>query len=345
LLPELKEGADVHAEESAQPDTEPGLAEPRADGGRIPDFFLVGHSKSGTTALYEMLSQHPRVFVGRKEPRYFATELHERDLPRPGGTPKTLHEYEAWFRGAAPDQIVGDISPDYLWSHHAAGLIAQARPDARIIAILREPASFLHSLHRQWLKVYVETETDFARALELEEERRRGRSIPPNTYWPKALFYSDHVRYVEQLRRFHEHFPRDRVLILIYDDYRRDNEATVRTVLHFLGLQQQHEVLARHANPSVEVRAPRLHALLNELIIARGPLTKAVKGSLTTMMPMRLRQRILHATRKRLIFGQPAAPEQEFMVALRRRLKPEVQAISEYLERDLVSLWGYDQLD
>ena len=62
----------------------------------MPDFFVVGHAKSGTTALYAMLSQHPQLFLGIKEPRYFATELHFRD--RPGGTPKTLADYKAWFR-------------------------------------------------------------------------------------------------------------------------------------------------------------------------------------------------------------------------------------------------------
>jgi hypothetical protein len=156
--------------------------------GRIPDFFLVGHSKSGTTALYEMLSQHPRVFVGYKEPRYFATELHERDIPRQPPTPKTLEEYMAWFARADSGQLVGDISPDYLWSQSAAEQIAQVAPGAKIIAILREPASFLVSLHRQWLKVNVEGEADLQRALELEDERRQGRSMPANAYWPKALF-------------------------------------------------------------------------------------------------------------------------------------------------------------
>src|SRR5262249_54846463 len=159
---------------------------------------------------------------------FFATEMHCRDIPRPGGTPKTLAEYRAWFSGAAPEQLVGDISPWYLWSHTAAGLIAAAQPDARIIAILREPASFLHSLHRQWIQLYVESEPDFAKAIALEQPRREGREIPANTYWPKALLYSDHVRYVDQLRRYHELFAREQVLVLIYDDYRRDNEATLR---------------------------------------------------------------------------------------------------------------------
>jgi hypothetical protein len=312
--------------------------------GRIPDFFLVGHSKTGTTALYEMLSQHPRVFVGEKEPRYFVEELRERDMPRPRGTPKTLAAYKDWFRRAAPDQLVGDFSPDYLWSQSAAARIAEVAPGAKIIAILREPASFLLSLHRQWLQVNVESETDFATALALEPERRAGRRVPVDTFWPRALFYSDHVRYVEQLGRFEAHFPAERMLVLIYDDYLHDNEGTLRSVLRFLDLEDELVIAPRRANPSVQVRAPRLNALLRALVVAQSPGARALKAVMTTVLPMRLRQRTLHATRRRIVFGEPTPPPPELMLDLRRRLKPEVAALSEHLGRDLVGLWGYDAL-
>ena len=175
--------------------------------GRLPDFFIVGHAKSGTTALYEMLRAHPQIFMpDSKEPWFFAAELLERTPPRPEGTPRTLDEYRAWFAGARPEQRVGEASALYLWSHTAAGAIAEVQPEARIIAILREPASFLRSLHLQFLETYIETEPDFARALALEDARRQGRQVPRHTYWPQALLYSEHVRYVEQLRRYHEAF-------------------------------------------------------------------------------------------------------------------------------------------
>ena len=45
------------------------------------------------------------------------------------------------------------------------------------------------------------------------------------------------------------------------------------------------------------------------------------------------------------MYGDPGTPDDEFMMELRRRFKPEVVAASEYLQRDLVALWGYDQLD
>ena len=312
--------------------------------GRLPDFFVVGHARSGTTALHEMLTQHPQIFVGLKEPRFFATELRERDLARTNPTPQTLAEYKAWFSGAAPGQVVGDISPDYLWSRDAARLIAEVRPDARIIAILREPVSFLRSLHRQWLRHYVETEVDFAKAIELERPRHLGQQMPVSTYWPKALFYTDHARYAGQLRRFEQHFPRDRMLVLIYDDYVRDNAAAVRTVLRFLDVDDSVPIIARRSNESLHVQSPHIHGTLRRLIVADSRPLKLVKRSLKAITPMTQRQRLLQTVRKRLVFGEPPPADDQFSIELRRRLKPEVVALSEYLDRDLVSLWGYDRL-
>src|SRR5579859_1629775 len=158
--------------------------------GRPPDFFIVGQLKSGTTALFEMLRLHPQIFMpDRKEPRFFATEMYERDAPRPGGTPKTLEEYLTWFEDAGPEQKIGEASAVYLWSHAAARGIADVAPDARIIAIFREPASMLRSLHLELVQIHVETETDLRKALALEASRRRGVNVPAHTYWPALLSY------------------------------------------------------------------------------------------------------------------------------------------------------------
>ncbi len=105
------------------------------------------------------------------------------------------------------------------------------------------------------IETYVETEHDFARALALEQDRRNGRRIPRHTYWPKALLYSEHVRYADQLRRYHDAFGRERVLVLVYEDFRADNEAAVRRVQRFLGVDDTLPVVPSRANPTVEMRS------------------------------------------------------------------------------------------
>jgi len=311
-------------------------------GARLPGFFIVGHSKSGTTALYEMLKRHPQLYLPDfKEPSYFAADLRPRVKQRVP-EPETLEEYLRLFDGAAPGQLRGEASSLYLYSRTAAAAIAKLAPDARIIAILREPASFLYSLHLQLLQNRLEDEKDLARAIALEPQRREGRQIPASCYRPQALFYSERVRYVEQLRRYHDVFGAEQVLVLIYDDFRDDNAATVRSVLRFLGVDADVELPAVQANPSVAVRSQRLDGLRHRLggganapAEARGP------GSSATLRTRRL----LGRWARRALYREPPAPDERVMLELRRRFAPEVIGLGEYLHRDLVTLWGYDALE
>ena len=321
-------------------------AKPVATRGRMPDFFVVGHAKSGTTALYEMLREQPAIFMPDvKEPWYFVPELR---APVPRGNadrhPHTLDGYLALFADARADQRVGEATPSYLLSHEAAARIAAARPDARIVAILREPASFLRSLHLQFLQTDVETETDLGRAIALEDERRAGRSLPRNSTRPQALMYSEHVRYVEQLQRYHAVFAPEQILVLIYDDFRADNAATVRRVLRFLDVEDVSPIVAAEVNPTVQIRSPRVHGLVRSLYMGRGRVARALKAAVKAVTPRRLRRDALRTFRRRVLYGKPLPADEPLMLELRRKFKDEVVALGEYLERDLVTLWGYDRI-
>ena len=308
---------------------------------KVPDFFIVGHPKSGTTALYEMLRAHPQIFMPEvKEPVYFATEL-----PRQAHrslAPSTLQEYLALFEPAAAGQRIGEASVSYLWSRAAPAGIAELVPDAKIIAVLREPASFLYSFHLQCLQSHNESEKDFATALALEPSRREGRNIPRRAHWPQVLLYSEHVRYLEQLRRYHEAFSPEQVLVLIYDDFRSDNEATVRQVLRFLEVDDAVAVQETEANPTVMMRSQPLDEMLNAVSVGRGPVSRAVKGTVKALVPRSLRRNALKATQRRFVASEPDPPDEQLMLELRRRYSREVADLSDYLGRDLTRLWGYD---
>ncbi|HEY4897389.1 MAG TPA: sulfotransferase [Solirubrobacteraceae bacterium] len=313
---------------------------------RVPDFFIVGQAKSGTTALYEMLRRHPQIYMpDSKEPWFFATDMRPRfQLPMAGSLPETLEEYLALFAGAAPGQLVGEASTSYLWSQTAAQRIAEVQPEAKLIAILREPASFLRSLHLQLVQTHVESERDLRKAMALEGARREGRQIPRRSHRPQLLQYSEHVRYVEQLRRYDAVFPKDHMLVLIYDDFRRDNAATVRQVLSFLGVDEDHPIEVLQANSSVALRSQQLDDLVHAVSTGRGPLSRAAKGALKALTPRQARRRLLHLTLRRVVHGDTPPADEGLMLELRRRFKDEVVALSDYLDRDLVTLWGYDDV-
>jgi hypothetical protein len=309
--------------------------------GRLPDFFIVGHPKSGTTALYEMLRAHPQIYMPElKETRFFAPELHPRS-EQAGKYPDTLEQYLLLFAAASPEQCAGEASPSYLRSRTAAGRIAELNPDARIIALFREPSSFLRSLHLELLQDHVETEKDLRRAMDLETVRRQAdelRSAP-------GLVYSDYVQYAEQLRRYHAVFGPEQILVLIYDDFLADNEGTVRRVLRFLGADDTAPIEEKHANPTVRVRSLRLNELVRSVYLGRGPVARALKAPIKALTPERLRRDALEAFRRRVLYGAPRPPDEELMLELRARFKGEVLALSDELDRDLVTLWGYEHLD
>ncbi len=312
---------------------------------RVPDFFIVGHAKSGTTALYEMLRRHPQIYMPDvKELWFFSPELRSRFRKPSARRPETLDGYLALFAAAGREQRAGEASPRYLQSRTAASRIAEVQPAARIIAILREPASFLRSLHLQCVQNQYETEIDLGKALALEEARRRGEHIPRYCGRPHELLYSDNVRYVEQLRRFYAVFAPEQVLVLIYDDFRRDNEATVRAVLRFLEVDDTVPVETIEANPSVRVRSQRLHRLVHQVEVGRNPVSRAVKTGIKALTTRQLRRQALRGTRRRVVFADTRPPDESVMLEMRRRFKPEVVALSEYLGRDLVTLWGYDRV-
>jgi hypothetical protein len=312
------------------------LAAARASGRKLPDFFIVGHPKSGTTALYEMLRRHSQIYMPElKETLFFDRELHPGVKPT-DPQPNTLEEYLDLFADAREDQRAGEASPSYLRSHTAAARIAELQPKARIIAILREPADFLRSMHLELLKNHQETEKTLRGAMAREE--RMGDRKP-------VLRYSmDRVEYVAQLRRYRAVFAAEQVLVLIYDDFRVDNEGAVRRVLRFLDVDDSAPIALTETNQAVQIRSPRLHELVRSLYLGEGRGARVVGAAIKAVTPQRLRHSGLRAVRSRLLYGRPQPPEEAFMLELRRRFKGEVVALSEYLDRDLVRLWGYDRV-
>jgi hypothetical protein len=315
--------------------------------GRLPDFFIAGHAKSGTTALYEMLRRHPEIYMpDAKEPWFFASDMRPRFEPRMAGVaPQTLSEYADLFAPATAAQSAGEASSSYLWSRTAAQAIAEVQPQARIIAILREPASFLRSLHLQLLQTHVEDVKDFRRAVELERARREGQNIPSRSHRPQLLQYSAHVDYVEQLRRYEAVFPPEQLLVLIYEEFRADNAGTVRDVFRFLGVDDTVSVERLDANPTVQMRSQRLDGLVHSVSTGRGPIGRMAKRTIKALTPTALRRDALRVTQRRIVHGPPEQVDEAFVAELRERFRGEVEKLSAHLGRDMLGTWGYESRD
>lgn len=288
-----------------------------------PNFFIVGAPKSGTTALYKYLREHPSVFMpDRKEPHYFAP-----DLP----SPRYVHDeasYLSLFEAGRGRARVGEASVYYLYSRESARLIRAFRPDARIIIMVRNPVDMIHSLHSQRLYSGHEDIEDFEEALAAESDRKEGRRIPPNGDPVPCLFYREMGRLSGQLQRYLDVFPREQVHVIVYDDFARDTAGAYRKVCEFLGLDASVEPDWVTHNPNKQVRSEWLRTLLKFT-----PFTKQVARA---FLPRSARQAIakgLVQANTRYEKRIPLRPE------LRRQLQDEyeseVKELGDLLGRDL----------
>lgn len=153
---------------------------------RVPDLFVLGAPKCGTTSLYSWLATHPCVFFpADKEHNFFNTDLQRPSRP-------TAEMYARMFGDVADESVVvGEASTSYLRSQVAVPAILDYSPAARFIVCLRNPVEMHVSLHAEYLRTSRETERDPLAAWRLQEARKRGESIPHACYEPSDLQYGE----------------------------------------------------------------------------------------------------------------------------------------------------------
>jgi len=292
-----------------------------------PDFFVVGAPKCGTTAICAYLGQHPEVFIPRiKEINFFGSDLTGLRSAR------NLSEYLAFFE-PGDGKCCGEGSTWYLFSKTAASEIHRHNPSAKIIIMLRDPVEAMYSLHNQLLYNGNEDIRDFGQALAAEEDRKNGLRIPPGCRRPEALLYSQAFRFTEQVERYFSLFNREKVHVIIYDDFRADPVSSYHKTVEFLGLLSAGDPDAKVVNPSKYARNRALRSLYQD----PSPATQAIARIL---LPQGLRQKLRQGIMR---LNTREAPRPSMDPALRTSLKEnlaeEVRALSKLLGRDL-SIWS-----
>lgn len=203
---------------------------------RLPDFLLVGAPKCGTSALHAALARHPGLFLSTpKEPKFFLT-----DGPPPdsGGGPGDVPtwgehvwrraDYEALFAGAPATARCGESTVFYLYDRDAQRRIRALLPDARLVAVLRDPVERAHSNWAHLRGAGLES-ADFLTALEREPSRTAAG-------WAHFWHYAAQGRYGEQLEHLYGLFPRRQVLLVRYRELRDAPVDTADRVSAFLGV-------------------------------------------------------------------------------------------------------------
>lgn len=287
----------------------------------LPNFFILGAAKAGTSSLYHYLRQHPAIYLPQeKEPHFFDDDR---------SYAKGLSYYtKRHYKGAEKFPARGDATPAYLHRYQLTIPRIQETYGAfspRFLIMLRDPVqrAWSHYLHR--VRNAAETET-FQRALELEDVRLAENGGAWVGYFRDGL-------YANQVAVWLQHFPRSSFKFILTEDLSNDVQGVLRACFTFLTLPNSLRI-DTHTwhNRASEARFPQLMRFLSQKSL--------LKNSFKRLFPSPARKSLkLYLRRKNLrpVSGHPELDPQ-LAADLRERYRYEVTELSHLIDRDL-SRW------
>lgn len=191
---------------------------------RKANFIIIGVQKSGTTALDTYLRyQNPKICMADyKELHYFDNDLFDHH--------PDYNDYHCLFSPKKSQQLIGEVTPIYLYWHHALKRIYDYNPQCKLIVLLRNPIERAYS---HWNMSYdKQKETlSFLEALKAEPTRTEKQ-----TQQLREHSYIDRGLYVKQLQNLWQHFPKTQTLILKSEHLQHQPQQTLDDICHFLGV-------------------------------------------------------------------------------------------------------------
>jgi len=301
---------------------------------RFPDFFVVGAPRCGTTSFCKYLARNPQVcFSQPKEPHYF-TRL-DRDPSQAELQRDYLDRYFGHFGDA--HRAVGEGSVSYLYLPEVIERIRRINPEARFIALVRDPSQMLPSYHLKMLYLLQEDERDFGKAWALESTRARGSGVPKLCLDPRLLMYSEVAKLGAQVQRLYDVAGRDRSHVVVFDDLASDPLGVYRRALEFLGVDYDGQTRFERKYASRIYR----HRWLQRLLYV--PATRG--GKVVDTLQRRTRKYNQDGTRRKSWIKRlagwnkvPASPTPltpQMRAVVRETLMPDVEHLSKLLDRDL----------
>lgn len=317
---------------------------------RLPNFIIIGAARSGTTALYYHLMQHPKIFLSPvKETNFFALntdadlDVRKMGFSLPGDQAwvqqwlgrarqsghlfPDLEAYAALFNKATDQSAIGEASPSYLYSPIAPNRIRNTIPAARLIAILRHPVDRAYSQFVKHTRKGPDALVDgFVRTLDAEEQSVKSQQGGGLHHLREGLYYT-------QLRRYYAAFDRDQLHICLYDDLCAHPVRVLQTIFGFLQVDPTFTPdMSPRINASGVPRSKILYRLLNgqsrAKFIAKQFLPEALVLTLARWQNI-LKNRNLNRV------GLPAPVRRDLT---HRYYRSDILKLQDLIQRDL-SMW------
>lgn len=300
----------------------------------MPNFLVLGAGKAGTTAFYNYLGQHPQIYQSPvKETNFFALEGEKANFRGPGVQERinsysvtNIEDYRALFERVADEVAIGEASPLYLYSPRAPGRIRYHVPDAKLIAILRDPAQRAYSAFTHMIRDSREPFDDFFRALEEEEARIEGN-------WPWIWHYKRVGFYHEQLSRYFDVFDRRQIKVCLYEDLNTSPASTFREVFRFLGVDESFV-------PDISIRYNQGGAPKNKIVHSFLTKPNPIKSAIKPLIPSGPRNRMVTRLRNRNLHINPGIP-QEARRQLVEAYREDIMKLQTLIGRDLSNWLRY----
>ena len=278
-----------------------------------PDFIGIGVQKAATSWLFEVLSAHPEIYMGKgneKDTRFFSCHFE-----------RGYYWYESHFEGRGAAMVAGEYSTSYFNDSDAPVRIHNYAPDIKLIVCLREPVDRAYSSHKHQVQLgYAVGElANFERGLENNP-----------TYVDQSLYY-------KHLSKWYQLFDKEQILVLLMDDIRQAPQRVVERLYRFLGVNSTFtpSVLERHVNVSVKHRSQNVEKVITSVSrimrrIGAGWLIDFVKK-----VGLRDRIRIANTIDQSIAFERP---EEKTVNRLRLTFRKDIEQLESLIGLDL-SAW------
>ncbi len=295
----------------------------------LPNFFLVGAAKAGTTSIYKYMemSKSPEIFIPEnKEPSFFALEGKKIDFHNFPYELKLITRYEDYldiFRGSESFKIRGDFSTPYLYFYKETvkniKKYYKNTSNLKFLIILRNPIDRAYSQYYHYVRDALES-LSFEEAIKAEKDRMK-----KNYHFD--YFYIDRGFYYKQVKAYLDNF--ENVKILLFEDLKKNPYKTLEEIFNYLELDTKY-LSNIDFNKKFNVSGKPKIKLLSKIIFSKNPVAKAIKSSIPKETREKMKQFIYKVN-----LNRKEKMKEETREYLKKVYREDIEKLSELIKKDL----------